>query len=199
MFMRHQAGGVRKSTSRQLVLREFGCRPLVGIWVQSMVSLWNCVVASRDDCLLKIAMLEGTSLGGNCSWYSGFLSVLSRFGGAPEAGLCPYGVPVSLPMRDTLLAFDAWFYSGWRDNPADPRTAEQGTFCKYRQWFATQGTPFLTLLRFCQGQVAGNPAICSLYCGHQTGPAACADMFQAVSTFSVSENHEVGQAPAAPG
>jgi hypothetical protein len=48
MFMRQLAGGVRKSTSRQLVLREFGCRPLARTWVQSMVSLRNDVLASRD-------------------------------------------------------------------------------------------------------------------------------------------------------
>jgi hypothetical protein len=53
--MRQLAGGVRKDTSRQLMLREFGCRPLVRIWVHSMVSMWIRVVASRDECLLKIA------------------------------------------------------------------------------------------------------------------------------------------------
>jgi hypothetical protein len=91
------------------MLREFGCRPLARMWVRSMVTLWNRVVASTGDCLLKTALLEGISLGGNCSWYSGFLSGLSRFGGAPEAGLCPSGAPVHLPMQETLLAFDSWF------------------------------------------------------------------------------------------
>jgi hypothetical protein len=36
-------------------------------------------------------------------------------GGAPEAGLRPSGAHVNLPTRGTLLAFDLWFYSGWRD------------------------------------------------------------------------------------
>jgi hypothetical protein len=95
MFMRHLAGGVRKSTSRQLMLREFGCRPLARMWVQSMVTLWNRVVASTGDCLLKTALLEGISLGGNCSWYSGFFVGLKPFwwraGGwpVPVWGTCP--------------------------------------------------------------------------------------------------------------
>jgi hypothetical protein len=141
LFMRQLAGGVRKSTSRQLMLREFGCRPLARMWVQSMVSLWNRVVDMSDDCLMKVAMLEGVSGGGSGSWFSGFLSALGHFGGVPESGLCPSGTPVSLPVRDTLLAFDSWFYSGWRDLPADPRTAAEGTLCKYQQWFAAQGGP----------------------------------------------------------
>jgi hypothetical protein len=161
LFMRQLAGGVRKSTSRQLMLRKFGCRPLARMWVQSMVSLWNRVVDMSDDCLMKAALLEGVALEGTGSWYSGFLS-LSCFGGTPEAGLCPSGVPVSLPMdmstcnlhpppmRDTLLAFVSWFYSGWHDLPADPRTAEEGTLCKYQQRFAAQGAPLLTQPRFCR-------------------------------------------------
>jgi hypothetical protein len=63
MFMRHLAGGVRKSTSHQLMIREFGCRPLARIRVKSIVSLCNRVVASREDCLLKVATLEGIPLG----------------------------------------------------------------------------------------------------------------------------------------
>jgi hypothetical protein len=128
-----------------------------------------------------------------------FLLVLSRFGGAPEAGLCPSGAPVSLPMRETLLAFDSWFYSGWRDIFADPRTAEEGTFCKYQQWFATQGGPLVdpTAL-LVDGRWQETPSY-SLYCEHQTGPVARTNVFQTVSTDFRSGNHEVGQAPAAPG
>jgi hypothetical protein len=148
--MRHLAGGVRKSTGRQLMLREFGCHPLARIWVHSMVSLWNRVVASRDDCLLQIATLEGISLGGNCSWYSGSLSVLSRFGGAPRLacarlGYLRYPRPTGCqsPNARHSPGLDSRFYSGWCDIPADPRTAEEGTLCKYQQSFATQGGPLV--------------------------------------------------------
>jgi hypothetical protein len=47
--------------------------------------------------------------------------------------------------------------------------------------------------------MAGQPALYLQYCEHEAGPAACANMFEAVSTFVRSGNNEVGQAPASPG
>ena len=38
LFMRQLAGGLRRSTPRQLLLREFGCRPLVRGWLRDMLS-----------------------------------------------------------------------------------------------------------------------------------------------------------------
>jgi hypothetical protein len=39
MFLRMLAGRVRKSTCRQLLLREFGCQPLVSAWFTACWSL----------------------------------------------------------------------------------------------------------------------------------------------------------------
>ena len=39
MFLRSVAGGVRKSTPRMLLLREFACKPLVRGWLQAPVDL----------------------------------------------------------------------------------------------------------------------------------------------------------------
>jgi hypothetical protein len=124
------------------------------VWLACGCSSWLACeiarVASRDGKLPDESCFDERGF----PWWQCQLvfrvCLLSRFGGVQEAGLCPSGAPVSLPVPDTLLASDEWFYSGWRDISADPRTAEEGMICKYQQWFATQGAPLLTLLHFCR-------------------------------------------------
>lgn len=47
LFLRVIAGKIRKSTSRHLLLREFGCHPLIRKWFISVLNLWNKVTDSR--------------------------------------------------------------------------------------------------------------------------------------------------------
>lgn len=55
MFMRQLGGGLRSSTPWQLMLREFGCKPLVRGWLQARLGLWNMTVDMGDArCLYRL-------------------------------------------------------------------------------------------------------------------------------------------------
>jgi hypothetical protein len=56
LFMRRFGGGLHRSTSRQLMLREFGCHPLVRGWLVSMVDQWNRLRRLPEDHLLRVTM-----------------------------------------------------------------------------------------------------------------------------------------------
>jgi hypothetical protein len=137
LFMRRLGGGLRRSTSRQLMLREFGCRPLVRGWLASMVDLWNRLRHLPEDHLLRVTMSESLALGGGVgvSWLSDFSALLSVFGALPESGLFSDGVPCELCAPTVMDKFDQWFYACWRDLPDDPRSApsESVCCCKYQQ------------------------------------------------------------------
>jgi hypothetical protein len=79
LFMRRLGGGLRKSTSRHLMLREFGCRPLVRGWLQAAVGLWNRIQQLPAEHLLRVTVAESLALGGNVgsSWVSDFTAVLN--------------------------------------------------------------------------------------------------------------------------
>lgn len=143
MFMRQLGGGLRRSTPRQLLLREFGCKPLVRGWIQAMTASWNRMIALPASSLLKVAFTENVEMGAGLpsGWFSGFSALLSVLGCVPEGGLCPQGEPVQLGLACVLDRFDTWFYSCWTGLPADPRTAPsaQVACCKYQHWFAVQG------------------------------------------------------------
>jgi hypothetical protein len=51
-------------------------------------------------------------------------------------------------MRETLLAFDSWFYSGWRDILADPVLLRRARFASISSGLQPRVAPLLTLLRF---------------------------------------------------
>jgi len=143
LFMRRMGGGLRRSTPRQLMLREFGCRPLVRGWLASMVGLWNRLRDLPEDHLLRVTMSESLALGSGVgvSWLSDFSAFLSVFGGLPESGLFSDGVPCELCAPTVMDKFDQQFYACWCDLPDDPRSApsESVSCCKYQQWFAVQG------------------------------------------------------------
>jgi hypothetical protein len=143
LFMRRLGGGLRKSTSRHLMLREFGCRPLVRGWLQAAVGLWNRIQQLPAEHLLRVTVAESLALGGNVgsSWVSDFTAVLNAFGALPENGLFDDGVPCPLPAHSVLSSFDRWLYGCWCDLPSDPRSApsNQVSYCKYQQWFAVEG------------------------------------------------------------
>jgi len=75
--MRQLGGGLRRSTPRQLSLREFGCKRECG-WFQSMLCLWNRAVDMPDSCIMKVAFVENLGLGESArtSWFQGFSSFL---------------------------------------------------------------------------------------------------------------------------
>jgi hypothetical protein len=88
LFMRRLGGGLRISTPRQLLLREFGCKPLVRGWLQSMLGMWNRVVDMGPGSLLKRALVENVQLPESVSsWFAGYSAFLGRFGGVPDGGL----------------------------------------------------------------------------------------------------------------
>jgi hypothetical protein len=58
LFMRRLGGGLRRSTSRQLMFREFGCRPLVRGWLQGMLGLWNRMQSLPEGNLLRTVVSE---------------------------------------------------------------------------------------------------------------------------------------------
>jgi len=147
LFMRQLGGGLRRSTPRQLLLREFGCKLLVRGWFHSMLSLWNRAVDMPASCIMKMAFVENLGLGDRAptSWFQGFSSFLQTIGGTPSSGLCPDGAPVRVPVTPALECFDQWFYGCWADLPEDPRTAPSECVgcCKYQQWFALEGGPLV--------------------------------------------------------
>lgn len=143
LFMRRLGGGLRRSTSRQLMFREFGCRPLVRGWLQGMLGLWNRMQSLPEGNLLRTVVSESLALGGEVgvSWLSDFTALLSAFGAMPTDGLFDDGVPCSVSAPQTLAQFDKWFYSCWCDLPDDPRSAPAPSVscCKYQCWFAVNG------------------------------------------------------------
>lgn len=166
--MRRLTGGVRKGTSRRLLLREFGCRPLVRSWVQSMVALWNRrftrrVVDASPTCLLKAAVLANmsTPVPGGASWHAGFTTFLKRVGAMPATGLGSGDDLLRLDSDVVLQSFDTWFYSCWQDLPAAPRTTPSDRVAcgKYQQhWCAVQGGPGVDILELLvQGRWTDGP------------------------------------------
>lgn len=143
LFMRRLGGGLRNSTKRQLMLREFGCKPLVRGWLQAALGLWNRICQLPEEHMLRAVVTEGLSLGGEvgCSWLSDFSALLSMFGALPDDDLFVDGAPHAIPAGPVLSSFDRWFYGCWCDLPADPRSAPSASVscCKYQQWFAAEG------------------------------------------------------------
>ena len=163
LFLRLIAGSPRRSTSRQVLLREFGCRPLVHQWLLSAVSLWNrCVSRSRrseNDLLVEAMKSDILSVGGGRdgdSWAHQLHSVLSRVnsgsggllddvlsqmqeafrGVAVTGSLAQHSYQLSAGVVDR--AFDVYMNACWTHIPANPCTApsDKVTCCTYEQWFA---------------------------------------------------------------
>lgn len=139
-FLRRLAGGVRKSTARALLLREFGCKPLVRVWLQSCVSMWNRVCQLPPGDMLAAAMQDNVTLAPTSrnTWFAGFSAFLSTLGALPEGGLCVNGALCELDVLATLARFDTWMHQGWQDLSPDPRTAAGDSVClsTYATYFA---------------------------------------------------------------
>jgi hypothetical protein len=113
LFMRRLAGGVRKSTPRHLLLREFGCRPLVRLWLQAAVSLWNRMLVAPASGLLRTALQDNMTLHHpkGVTWYASFSELLTTVGGMPQGGLHLGEAPTKLDVADVLQSFDN--YACW--------------------------------------------------------------------------------------
>jgi hypothetical protein len=153
LFMRQVLGGLRRSTLRQLMLRELGWAPMVRAWLQSMLALWNRMADLPEASLLGAALQDNISLAASAQvgWYHDFCGFVERVGCAPEGGLEEAGVLTKVYVPSALRLFDSWFYSCWQDLPDSPRTAPPDVVscCTYQQWFAREGGPLadpLTLL-----------------------------------------------------
>jgi hypothetical protein len=141
LFMRQVLGGLRRSTSRQLLLREIGCSPLVRSWFQSALSLWNRMSRLPADNLLGAAMRDNISLAGSAAsgWYHDFSKLLVRVGCMSPDGLVLDGAfgYIPVPGPAALHAFDSWFHDYWCGllnyqptvMPPGPFTLHQCAFC----------------------------------------------------------------------
>jgi hypothetical protein len=140
LFLRRLGGNLRRSTRRELLLREFGAKPLARAWLRASVQLWNRVAALPDTDPLARAMCENLSLPGRTPqfWSVGFESFLCRIGALPEAGLVAEEGWAVLSVDKVLAAFDEWFAQGFQGLPDDPRQASSSavSLCTYERWFA---------------------------------------------------------------
>lgn len=62
LFLRKLAGKVRKSTSRLVLLQEFGVQPLCRVWLRDALCSWNRVVRLPASSLLSCALRENMAL-----------------------------------------------------------------------------------------------------------------------------------------
>lgn len=146
MFLRCIAGGVRKSTPRLLLLREFACKPLVRSWLRAAAVLWNRAVAGGEHSLLHQCMIENWSLqtdmrGGVKLWCREFEKVLQHIGYDTESLVCSVEGQDRLRCLNlnlVLSKFDSWFLQKWQDLPLNPRLApsNQVLYSVYDRWFA---------------------------------------------------------------
>jgi hypothetical protein len=156
-FLRLLAGKVRKSTSRHVLLREFGMYPLSRRWLQAVVGLWNVAAQRVPGDVLRLAMDDnwamahgtGASLRGRpvatrrkqvwCAEVAEFLTLIgvpvgSQPGSWPATCLC---------VEEVLAKYDEWFCAVWSDLPRNPRTApsDQVVCCTYDRWCVYRSSP----------------------------------------------------------
>jgi hypothetical protein len=143
-FLRRIGGNLRKSVSRVVLLREFGCRPLAHQWFMSCVSLWNRVVRQRvqdpvDWLVLAMQECVDDGLLHSRGWFAQFLRLVRLLFGDDHA-LCATLGSGDWPLLDELAAgdaFDRFIFAGLLAPGSDPRTAasDRVVYCTYKQWF----------------------------------------------------------------
>ena len=147
-FLRCISGGVRKSTPRLLLLREFGSPPLVRSWFKSVCDLWNRASRAGVDSLLHQCMSDNWTMradmrSGVKVWCNQWLRILQHIGFDSTQLVSNQENSSRLTQIDiteVMSAFDTWFLSKWSDLPDDPRSATSGKVlaCVYDRWFAPQ-------------------------------------------------------------
>lgn len=141
-FLRRLGGNLRRSTCRELLLREFGAKLPARAWLRASVQLWNRVSSLSADDPLSQAMRENVTMAHRPPqlWSVGFESFLRHIQALPEGGLHAGQGLVQLNVSEVLLAFDDWFTRGYAGLPGDPRQAnsQQVSLCTYEHWFAVE-------------------------------------------------------------
>lgn len=153
LFLRTIAGKIRSSTSRHLLLREFGCQPVVQQWFVSTVRLWNrCVLRGTEVSegrqphggdWMVLAMKQNLTLAAQAAdarvgrpfWCQQFKDVLDKVHAATNM-MTSAVVTVEGAMASGTLqgsdcielgaagrAFEVYLNSCWSQLPADPRLA----------------------------------------------------------------------------
>jgi len=142
LFLRCIAGGVRKSTPRKLLLREFGCTPLVRAWLRSMCDLWNRACTAGPDSWLFQSLQENWGMRADMShgvkmWCHQLVTVLQHIG-FDSTNLHQGEALAQLDSDQVMSMFDDWFLNRWSDLPSDPRSAssDQVLYSVYDRWFA---------------------------------------------------------------
>jgi hypothetical protein len=156
LFLRCIAGNIRRSSPRLLLLREFGCNPLVRYWIQYAVDLWNRVCGAGQTSLLHQCMLDDwvnrtDNRYGIKTWACQFCAVLQHIGvDTSVLTSVADGVTRLQPLdhSEVLLKFDEWFALKWSGLPADPRIASsnQVLYATYESWFASCQLPQVSQL-----------------------------------------------------
>ncbi len=149
LCLRMIAGKLRKSTNRQLLMRELGCRPLAFYWLRGMLGMWNRLTSQNPPKLLHLAMRENIQLYLSATdsalkkqlWFykfRGVLTYLHAHTNELSETLQQADNMQQLTVAAVLKAFDTWFYQQWQDLPTDPRGAssDQVQYCTYEKWFA---------------------------------------------------------------
>ena len=143
VFLRRLGGNLRRGTSSQLLLREFGAKPLARAWLRACIQLWNRGVQLPSSDPMARALAENVSMTHRPArvWSVGLETVLRRIHALPAGGLVAGGEGTPLARLDEaeiLRCFDEWFVSGYHDLPADPRSAPSTsvTLCTYERWFS---------------------------------------------------------------
>jgi hypothetical protein len=155
-FLRMLAGRVRKSTCKQLLLREFGCCPLVAIWFTACWDLWHRAVDRPLDDWLFLALQENRDLSlrayssssqkrvQQSLWFwqmREFVRMLhSQSGMLAHVGDSLAGLQCleQEDMSSVRDAFHGWLYQRWHNLPSNPRVAGHDTVMHstYESWFA---------------------------------------------------------------
>jgi len=159
-FLRKIAGGLRVSTARHLLLREFGCKPLASHWFTAAVRLWNKVAKRSRECpsdLLVCCMINNRHLAmqpppagavqlHKSLWCSQFKQLVAVVGAGsplfPSVDML-FGSSDADPLPEineqaAVAAFDAFMYQPWGSLPDNPRTAARDrVVCgTYENWMA---------------------------------------------------------------
>ena len=143
IFLRRLGGNLRRSTKRELLMREFGAKPLARAWLRASVQLWNRVPDLDVSDPLYLAMHENVSMAYRPKqlWSVGLESFLRHIRyELPEGGLRSEGNLVALSVPDVLNTFDQWWCAAYGDSPMDPRQAPTSvvSLCTYERWFAME-------------------------------------------------------------
>ena len=159
-FLRLIGGKMRKTVSRVLLHREFGCRPLAYTWFMSAVALWNRVAARRrtqPTDWLVLAMEENVQMMSqqdisphvkSSLWSVQFAKMCRSVGGDDTFWLFDREEEwPSIEMDLASAAFDEFFFRPLVAAGDAPRAAESGQvmYCTYENWFAS--SPFTSLDR----------------------------------------------------